>query len=167
METGIMELSKREMPVFDTIVTAVNRIYPHAEEKKIEISLTAEDELKELLVPHDNKWLSEAIINVLENAVKYSPPQTEITLRMLRREAFLRIEIEDKGIGIPSNERNKVFRRFYRGESYIVREQSGSGVGLYLAREILERHQGSIIVTTPADRTGSLFVLQIPYGKPS
>jgi len=169
LETGIVEIKKQELSIFDTIVTAVNQIYPHALAKEIEISLVAADELKSLLIPHDTKWLAEAIINILENAVKYSPEHSknglkpDIVLRMSKREVFLRIEIEDKGIGIPVEERSKVFKRFYRGSSDVVIGQNGSGVGLYLTREILLRHQGFITIQTPVDQVGSLFVIQIPY----
>jgi len=163
LETGIVEIKKQELSIFDTIVTAVNQIYPNALEKEIEISLVATDELKSLLIPHDPKWLAEAIINILENAVKYNPQKSEVVLRMSKREIYLRIEIEDKGIGIPVEERSKVFKRFYRGSSDVVKGQNGSGVGLYLTREILLRHQGNITIQTPADQIGSLFVIQIPY----
>ena len=82
---------------------------------------------------------------------------------------FLRIEIEDEGPGIPKEEWNLIFRRFYRGNSDLVQSQAGSGVGLYLARQILERHQGTLTVSSKKSfginqaGTGCRFVFQIPY----
>ncbi|MDE7415080.1 MAG: HAMP domain-containing histidine kinase [Lachnospiraceae bacterium] len=164
METGMIVLEKAERNLFDTILLAVNRIYPKSEEKAIEIELEAEKELQQVKVFHDPKWLSEAFLNVLENAVKYSANQTKIKIRMIKMTVYLRIEIEDEGIGIPRKEWNRIFQRFYRGEAREVQEESGSGVGLYLAREIVSRHEGTLVVSAPRHKKqGSCFVFQLPY----
>lgn len=164
METGMIALKKAERNLFDTILLAVNRIYPKAEEKGIAIALEADEALQHIKVLHDPKWLCEAFLNVLENAVKYSAGQTKITIRMVKLSVYLRIEIEDEGIGIPGNEWNRVFQRFYRGAAREVQEESGSGVGLYLAREIAARHEGTLAVAAPRhQKQGSCFVFQVPY----
>lgn len=162
MEIGMIEIKKENASIFDTIVGAVNRIYLKAEEKDIEIEMESEDKLQQLKLPHDRKWLCEAFINVLENAVKYSPVKTCITIRLLERITFLRIEIEDHGIGISKNEYNEIFKRFYRGKSEHVKKQTGSGVGLYLTREIISMHNGTITVSSQNDK-GSTFIIQLPY----
>lgn len=163
METGMIAIKKVERNLFDTILLAVNRIYPKSEEKGISIELEAEEELRQVKVLHDPKWLCEAFLNVLENAVKYSAGQTKITIRMIRMNVYLRIEIEDEGIGIPRKEWNRIFQRFYRGGAREVQEASGSGVGLYLAREIVTRHEGTLVVSAPRhQKQGSCFVFQIP-----
>ena len=97
--------------------------------------------------------------------MKYSPGNTKIHIRMMRLTTFLRIEIEDQGIGIPRENYHKIFKRFYRGEEEEVRKAEGSGVGLYLTREILEHHSGSVTVSSQygKKRQGSTFVVQIPY----
>ena len=163
LETGLIVLKKEERAVFDTLLLAVNRIYPKLEEKAMELELEADESLQQLTVHHDPKWLSEAFLNVLENAVKYSEAGTKITIRMMKMTVCLRIEIEDEGIGIPKKERNRIFQRFYRGEAKEVQQASGSGVGLYLAREIVARHEGTLSVTAPQrQKRGSCFVFQIP-----
>lgn len=164
METGMIELKKTDQNLFDTILLAVNRIYPKSEAKEIGIELEAEDDLRQIRVFHDPKWLCEAFLNVLENAVKYSAERTKIMIRMIRMTVYLRIEIEDEGIGIPRKEWNRIFQRFYRGEAKAVQEESGSGVGLYLAREIVSRHEGTLVVAAPRHKKqGSCFVFQLPY----
>lgn len=166
METGMIELKKTQKKLFDTLLLAVNRIYPKAEEKGIELELEAEEALRQMMVFHDQKWLCEAFLNVLENAVKYSAGQTKITIRMIRMTVYLRVEIEDEGIGIPKKEWNRIFQRFYRGEAREVQAESGSGVGLYLAREIVSRHEGTLAVSTPHHgKQGSCFVFQLPYSR--
>lgn len=163
METGMIQITLREQKIFDTLLLAVNRIYPDAAAKDIEIALEAEEAGEELILPHDAKWLSEAFLNVLENAVKYSPAHSTVTIRMIRMNVFLRIEIEDEGIGIPKAEWNQIFRRFYRGASGEVQSTPGSGVGLYLARRIVAEHHGTLTVKETGKGCGSRFVFQLPY----
>lgn len=162
LESGMIEIHNVRARIFDTVAAAVSRIYPVAEQKKIEISMEAEEEIHNLEMSHDTKWLCEAFLNVLENGVKYSPEKSEIRIRMSKRITFLRIEIEDEGIGIPKEERHRVFQRFYRGIADEVVSQSGSGVGLYLTRQIIERHGGTIRVAS-GKKGGSVFVIQLPY----
>lgn len=79
--------------------------------------------------------------------------------------SFLRIEIQDQGIGIARENYHKVFQRFYRGEEKEVKKEEGSGVGLYLARKIIEGHHGTISLDARKMKKekGSVFVVQIPY----
>lgn len=165
METGMIQIRREEADILETLITAVNRVFLKAEEKQIAIEFEESEDLREMIICHDVKWLCEAFINILENAVKYSPRNTEIHIRMFRLTTFLRIEIEDQGIGIPREAYHKIFQRFYRGEAEEVRQSEGSGVGLYLTREILERHGGSVTVSSRYGKKqqGSTFVVQIPY----
>lgn len=171
LEIGMISITKEENNIFDTIVTAINSVYLKADEKKIKFEIeyenSKENQIENLIIPHDNKWTKEAIVNVLENAIKYSNHETTITIRFAKRTSFIRIEIEDEGIGIPKDETLLIFKRFYRGKSKIVKESEGSGVGLYLTREILERQGGNITVTSKRvdgnKLKGSIFVIHLYY----
>lgn len=165
METGMIELQPEKGRIFDTILDAVNRIWIKAQQKDIEIQMEAGDEIEDLRIRHDRKWLSEALINILDNAVKYSPSGTMVTLRAFRMTSFLRIEIQDQGIGIPKEIYHKVFQRFFRGKQPEVQNAEGAGVGLYLARRIIEGHHGTISLDTwrMKKEKGTVFVVQIPY----
>ena len=101
--------------------------------------MDAEDGLEEILILRDPKWLCESLINVLDNAVKYSPVGSTVTIRAATTVSFLRLEVKDEGIGIPRENYHKVFQRFYRGEAPLVRRRFR--VGLYLARRIIEESQ--------------------------
>lgn len=79
----------------------------------------------------------EAIVNVLENAIKYSPSDSTITISVIKMELYTKITIKDEGIGIDSRELNDIFKRFYRSKN--VENQNGTGIGLYLTRLILEK----------------------------
>lgn len=167
METGMIRLQPEEGRIFDTILEAVNRIWLKAQQKDIGIQMEAADEIEDLRMMQDRKWLCEALINLLDNAVKYSPSGTMITLRAFRMTSFLRIEIQDQGIGIPRENYHKVFQRFYRGKQSEVQREEGAGVGLYLARRIIEGHHGTISLDTRRKNKekGTVFVVQLPYRK--
>lgn len=164
MESGMIQIQKEPGDIIETVASAVSRVWMKAEAKGISIEMEESIE-SSWKIPHDAKWTAEAFINLLENAVKYSPKGSVITIRMSGRTSFLRIEIEDEGIGIPKEEYHKIFKRFYRGQAEAVRQEDGSGVGLYLTREILERQGGSVTVNskTAGPQQGTVFVVQIPY----
>lgn len=169
LESGMIQIEKCKVPILDTIVTAVNRVYPKALEKNIELVFDYNEELEDYVIVQDKKWLSEAIINVLDNAIKYNPSNSEVFVRLQKRHGFVRIEIEDHGIGIPKQEYHKIFQRFFRGTMPAVKEENGSGIGLFLTREIIERHHGTITVSSylgqaenSNNRHGSIFVIQLP-----
>lgn len=103
----------------------------------------------------------EAISNIIDNAVKYSPENSSIYINVEKLFSFVRIEIKDNGIGILRNEQNKIFKRFYRGNDPVVKNLDGTGVGLYLSRRILEEEGGTVSVKSNNSR-GSIFIIQLP-----
>ena len=141
----------------DTIIQSVNRVYMKAFRKEISIEL---NDFTDFVLPHDPKWTQEALINLLDNAIKYSPSGSHIEIRVIPVVSYIFIEVEDEGIGIPASEYSHIFQRFYRGASLQVRQDEGSGVGLYLTRKILEEQGGTIRVKK--GKKGSLFQLTLP-----
>lgn len=107
----------------------------------------------------DFKWTLEAISNIVDNAVKYTPAGGAITISAREYEMFARIDIADTGIGMSEEETAKIFTRFYRSPE--VRDERGVGVGLYLAREIVAKEGGYIKVTS-SKGTGSVFSVFLP-----
>ncbi|WP_394922492.1 sensor histidine kinase [uncultured Robinsoniella sp.] len=102
----------------------------------------------------DLKWTLEAVSNILENAIKYSPPQSKVVIKVLSYEMFYRIDIQDSGMGISEEEQGMIFQRFYRSPK--VQKEKGLGIGLYLAREIIIRQGGYIkVISEPGN--GALF----------
>ena len=107
----------------------------------------------------DFKWTLEAISNIVDNAVKYTPAGGAITISAREYEMFARIDIADTGIGMSEEETAKIFTRFYRSPE--VRDERGVGIGLYLAREIVAKEGGYIKVTS-SEGTGSVFSVFLP-----
>ena len=113
-----------------------------------------------LVVSHDRKWTAEALFNILDNAVKYTPEYGSIRVCVESWEMHLKVSITDTGKGIPENQQGAIFRRFYREEN--VHDIEGIGIGLYLAREIISLQNGYIQVTSQVG-TGSTFSVFLPH----
>lgn len=158
LEANMIEIIPVKAKIKETIIRAVETVYMKADEKSIMIEM---EEFKEMELYFDPKWTQEVFINILDNAVKYSSPDTSIIIRVSEMISFILIEIEDEGIGIERKEYSKIFQRFYRGNKKEVIEQEGSGVGLYLARKILEEQGGTIRVKKGAKK-GSIFSMTLP-----
>ena len=155
METGMIELKKGQEDIKQTILKAVNEVYLRALERNVDINI---QNLHSILVCHDFKWTKEAIVNILENSIKYLHENGQVNVTTEKLETHIKIDIKDNGIGIPSHEIGKVFNRFYRGEADIVKKTEGSGIGLYLTRKIIEDQGGGIIVTSE-DGQGTKFTI--------
>lgn len=155
LEAGIFILEPEVLPVQDTLASALGSIAIKAEKKDITMSVKCPEKLSAL---HDRKWTSEALENVLENAVKYTPKNGRISIAVSQYEMYTLIEIADNGIGILQEEIPQIFKRFYRGQN--VGEEAGVGIGLYLVREILSREKGFISVESKRGK-GSKFLIYL------
>lgn len=161
MEKGMIKIHAEPAPVKDAILSAVSRLYEKAAARQISIELCDDNCAETTRVLHDKKWTAEVLANLLDNAVKYSYAHSKIRIHTEELVSYVRISVEDDGIGIPKEERHEIFKRFYRGKQ--TRHLDGSGVGLYLAREIIEKQNGTIFVLSkPGKQTGSVFSVQLP-----
>ena len=156
LETGVISLEKKEQPIYDTLAAALGGILLNAEKKQIQVRVDCEEDL---CVSHDRKWTGEALFNLLDNAVKYTPAGGRICVTAEKQEMFLKIDIADTGIGIPEQNQGAIFKRFYREET--VRDAEGIGIGLYLAREIIAMQGGYILVLSGPGH-GSTFSVFLP-----
>lgn len=156
LETGVISLDKKKQTVYDTLASALGGILLNAEKKQIDVSVNCPEHLA---VPHDRKWTSEALFNILDNAVKYTPEKGQITVTVECWELYLKISIADTGKGIPEKHQGAIFKRFYREDD--VHDVEGIGIGLYLTREIITLQGGYIELTSSPD-IGSCFMVFLP-----
>ena len=105
--------------------------------------------------------MEQAILNLLDNAVKYSGEDRPIAITVTRQDDFLDIVIKDKGCGIGKEHLSKIFNRFYRVDKARSRHEGGTGLGLAIVKHIIQYHQGKIDVTSTKDK-GSTFRISIP-----
>lgn len=109
----------------------------------------------------DRHALVDALVNLLSNAFKYSPPKSEVTVRLRHDVDQVRISVEDKGVGIAPREHRRIFERFYRVDDRLAREVEGSGLGLAIVRHIVAGHEGHIDVESELGK-GSTFTIHLP-----
>ena len=156
LETGAIRLEKKDSSLFHTLAQAMSSIVYAAEKKEIAVSVDCPENL---IISHDSKWTSEALFNLLDNAVKYTPAGGKISVSVVQWEMYVEVKVTDTGKGISESNQAAIFRRFYREEE--VHDQQGVGIGLYLAREIVTRQGGYIKVVSEL-RQGSEFSIMLP-----
>jgi signal transduction histidine kinase len=112
-------------------------------------------------VPADKEALAQAVLNLVNNAIKYSRDDKYLGLEVRRQDGRVLLSISDRGIGIAKGEQRKIFDKFYRAEDSLVHETKGSGLGLALVHHIMEAHGGEVEVDSIPGR-GSRFTLALP-----
>jgi PAS domain S-box-containing protein len=113
-------------------------------------------------VAADEQHLRQVLVNLVENAVKYSPDGGPVTITLTKHDRYVQWAVSDRGLGIPPSERRRVFEKFYRLDPNMTRGIGGTGLGLYICRELVSRLDGRIWVE-PNDRHGSVFFVRIPF----
>ena len=155
LESGVLALHPQPASLAPMLEEAVAQFAPKAAEKKITLTLAS----SEGDGVFDSKWTAEAVCNLLDNAVKYTPAGGTVTVQTHCYELFCRIDVSDTGPGIPEEEQAKVFQRFYRSPAN--HQAQGVGIGLYLARQIAEGQGGYIKVFSKPGK-GAKFSLYLP-----
>lgn len=150
LESGIISLKPEKNSLNEIVLQAVKTVYAKAKEKGILITFECGQSFEAVL---DFNWTAEAISNVIDNAVKYTPQGGFVRLQITEYPSFLRLDISDSGVGIPEEEQAKIFGRFYRGKQSVGTD--GVGIGLYLTREIINKQNGYMKVSS--DENGSTF----------
>ena len=156
LETGAIRLEKKDTPLIDTLAMACSGIVYAAEKKDICVTVDCPEGI---LISHDSKWTAEAVFNLLDNAVKYTPVGGSIRISVEQWEMYVKLSVSDTGKGISESNQASIFRRFYREEE--VHEQQGVGIGLYLTREIVTRQGGYIKVVSEPGK-GAEFSIMLP-----
>ena len=160
LETDVLAVTPKSQPLAPLLERAASQAKAAAEQKGIALQLHLQQQA-EMKALYDLRWTAEALGNLLDNAVKYTPPGGCIQVSATQYELFCRIDVRDNGIGIAEEEQAQIFGRFYRGRQ--VREQEGLGIGLYLAREIAQK-QGGYLKLSSRPGQGSTFSLYLPRG---
>lgn len=156
LETGIIKLNMESQPIDNTVLTAIKQIFPKANDKQIELRFHSD---QTIVMKHDVRWTGEAIVNLLDNAVKYTQAHGTIDITIQKYETFARINVKDNGAGITEQEINSIFQRFYRGEN--AKQTEGVGIGLYLVRKIVTQQGGYMKVSSVIGH-GSSFSIFMP-----
>lgn len=154
LEAGVLVLRPRPGPLGPMLEEAAAQFAPRAAEKGLELVL----EPTEADAVFDPKWTGEAVCNLIDNAVKYTP-SGRVAVSARAYELFARVDVEDTGPGVPEEELEKLFQRFYRGGA--ADQAEGVGVGLYLVRQIAQG-QGGYVKAFSRPGKGAKFSLFLP-----
>ena len=155
LENGILAVHPEPSELAPVVDRAAAQYAPRASEKGITLTVTP----IEGDAVFDPKWTEEALCNILDNGVKYTPPGGVVTVAVKNYELFSAIQVRDTGPGISETEQAKIFGRFYRGAGNYREE--GVGIGLYLTRKIAEKQGGYVKVESMPGK-GSTFSLFLP-----
>lgn len=155
LETGIIVVSARQGSINQLLADVFCQAEPIAKKKKVMISMEKTD----IKASFDPKWTAEALFNIVDNAIKYTPNGGAVKISATAYQMFCRIDVTDNGIGIDEEEMPKIFTRFYRSPR--VSEHEGLGIGLYLSRQIISKQSGYIRLHSKLG-IGSTFSLFLP-----
>jgi len=150
--------------VLDILEHVTGLLQLSASQKNIALNLEIPRNLP-AAVEADQALLHQAVYNLIENALKYTPENGSVTVRVKTTPASLTFEVQDNGIGIEPDDMPRLFEKFYRGTQREARAQHGSGLGLTIVKSIAEQHSGRVWVESQLGQ-GSVFFLQIPLTQP-
>jgi signal transduction histidine kinase len=168
----MLELSRIEMGMFAIERTPLN-FNTLIEQLVVELEPTLHQHTLRILLPDaplmlngDSRRLEQVVANLLQNAVKYSPAGGQITVELTQEQNNARLVVADQGIGIPESAQGHLFQRFYRADNVGEHQISGFGIGLYLVKEIIERHDGTVTLQS-YEEVGSTFIIRLPLSASS
>ena len=161
MELGSLSLNKQVTDLGRMLHEVLAKIRPQVDEKDLTLEVVLPEKLPEPELDKDK--IATVLVNLLGNAVKYTPPGGHVTFRVNVSDQHIEISIEDTGVGIAQEEVAKVFDKFFRSNDPRVQEQTGTGLGLALSQEVVRLHGGRIDVESEINK-GSTFSVVLPVG---
>tara|TARA_Y100000739_G_C20609348_1_gene467571 strand:+ start:1643 stop:2740 length:1098 start_codon:yes stop_codon:yes gene_type:complete len=154
MESGEIKMKMEAFDVISLIKETVEQIEPIAQQKNINLKINVEK--KSVVVVADYYRIFQVLKNLLSNAIKYSRNDSDIRINIEQRKKVVNISVEDSGIGIPKNDRKRIFERFYRIEKSRSKKRGGTGLGLAIVKHIIEGHKTKIKLKSKINQ-GSIF----------
>ena len=160
IEAGRIEMKREPTSILDISKQRFDEIKPQADEKELKFSLIAPDSLP--LIFGDGERIGQVLINLMGNAIKFTPEKGRVFVKLKSDGKIIHIEVIDDGFGVPIENRQKVFEKFYQHGDIHTRQQGGTGLGLSIAKSIVEVHGGRIWVDDGEGGRGSNFQFILP-----
>jgi signal transduction histidine kinase len=161
LDSGHFTFERELLALGDLVAKHVESIRAAAAAKGVAVVLAVNDDLG--LIEGDEMRLGQLLDNLLSNAVKFTPPGGTVAIDVVGRDGMVRVEISDNGIGMPAEDLDRLFERFFRAST--ARAVQGTGLGLSIAKAITEAHGGTIGVRSEVD-VGTTFVVDLPLAEP-
>jgi signal transduction histidine kinase len=159
IESGRITLAKQKVNISDLVQDVVNEQAPDI--KRANHAVTVQLPLRPVLIQVDNHMLRMAIENLVSNAIKYTPENGKIKISVIGSRHYVRVSVKDSGVGIADEDIGKLFKQFTRLQNEMSFQVSGTGVGLYLVKHLVELHGGKVNVVSERG-TGSTFTITLP-----
>jgi signal transduction histidine kinase len=160
-ESGTLRLHLESGSMEELLRQAVDAFRPRAEAKGVDLSVWVQPELPDVLM--DRTRIAQVVANLLENAIFHTPEGGSVAVSARNSNSVLTVAVSDTGPGISSNDLDLVFERFYRVDLSRTRSTGGTGLGLTIAKQLIETHRGSVGVESSTDQ-GSRFYFNLPLG---
>jgi PAS domain S-box-containing protein len=157
IESGQLSINRAPLDLCELVQRVVEEARDQAEQHPLEISCEPEP----LLIDGDDLRLEQVLQNLIQNAIKYSPEGAPVFVRVERQGRFASVAVVDRGIGIPQAALSRLFQRFYRAPNVDERQISGMGIGLFVVKEIVVLHGGTVAVES-VEGQGSTFTIRLP-----
>ncbi|HXE76520.1 MAG TPA: HAMP domain-containing sensor histidine kinase [Candidatus Xenobia bacterium] len=164
IEAGKKEYDFRETDMAELVRETLDTYRYQIEDLGFQLEVQLANDVPRLRV--DREAIARSLLNLVNNAVKYSPKEKYLGVKLWRDNGEVKLEVADRGIGIPRSEQNKVFEKFYRVGDPLVHNTKGSGLGLSLVRHIVQAHGGAVRVESAVGR-GSRFTIALPVNCPA
>lgn len=153
------DILKTEQDIVKILLRIIEETRILAENKNIKVVKNF-DEKTSLKLMVDSFKISEAIENIVSNAIKYSKENSQVEIEIAKSKTYLKIKVTDSGVGIPESEQNRIFERFYRAKNAVTLE--GTGLGLYITKAIIDAHQGELSFISKENK-GTSFTIKLPF----
>ena len=167
IEAGRVTLSPQSLDLREVAEDVISDVMRRAQEENKTMTLTVDAPKKLARVFGDSERVRQILHNLVDNAYHYTPENGTIVVRMhsLNGSGEVQIDVKDNGVGIASEDQDRIFERFYRGEHPLVLETPGTGLGLSIVRQLVEMHKGRIWMQSDGIGEGSTFSFTLPVHK--
>jgi signal transduction histidine kinase/ActR/RegA family two-component response regulator len=163
LEGGHVALNLEGVSLVDAVRLSVERATELAEQQRVELRLDAPVNL--LMVQADPERLQQVLINLLDNAIKFTPTDGRVTVRVDHGDADATVSVVDTGVGVPPDQLNRIWDRFHQADSSTRRQFGGTGLGLAIVRHLVELHGGAVGVASDGANQGSTFRFSVPLAQ--
>ena len=160
IESGRIQMDQAPISLLEIVTQRIEEIRPQADEKSIRLALTAPESAPNIL--GDEARMGQVFTNLVGNAIKFTPDNGEVNVKVEADGNLLHVEVIDTGPGIPPEERQKIFDKFYQLSDISTRQQGGSGLGLSISKSIVEAHGGKLWIDDGNQGKGSNFQFVLP-----
>lgn len=159
IESGVVKMDARPFDLGGLIAEVVDDVHARAQGNRVAIEVAVNGPA---WASGDRDRLEQVVVNLLDNALRYSPSESAIRVDVRREGDMWRVDVKDAGIGIPSRDLERIFQRFYRVDKARSRDKGGTGLGLAIARQIIDRLGGRIWASSEGEGKGSVFSFTLP-----